>query len=109
MDAFLPNGIFTDTHVILLQEIRSTVRVCGLSHFSRVWLFCKPMDCSLPGSSVHGVSQARVLERVAIFFSKGSSLTRDQTPISCIGRRTLYHCATWEVLLFIMLSIINKN
>ena len=55
MDAFLPNGIFTDTHVILLQEIRSTVRVCGLSHFSRVWLFCKPMDCSLPGSSVPGI------------------------------------------------------
>ena len=76
---------------------------------SHAWLFCKPRDCSLPGSSVHGVSQARVLEQVAIFFSKGSSLTRDQTPISCTGRRTLYHCTTWEVLLFIMLSIINKK
>ena len=54
MDAFLPNGIFTDTHAILLQEIRNTVHVCVLSHFSRVRLFCKPMDCSLPGSSVHG-------------------------------------------------------
>ena len=55
MDAFLPNGIFTDTHAILLQEIRNTVHVCVLSHFSHVRLFCKPMDCSLPGSSVHGI------------------------------------------------------
>ena len=55
MDAFLPNGIFTDTHAILLQEIRNTVRVCVLSHFRRVRLFCKPMDCSPPGSSVHGI------------------------------------------------------
>ena len=34
---------------------------------------CEPMDCSLPGSSVHGILQARILERVAISFSKGSS------------------------------------
>ena len=35
----------------------------------RVRLFCNPMDCSLPGSSIHGISQARVLEWVAISFS----------------------------------------
>ena len=40
------------------------------------------MDCSLPGSSVHGVFQARILERVAISFSKGSSWLRDQTRVS---------------------------
>ena len=34
---------------------------------------CNPMDCSLPGSSVHGILQARILERVAILFSRGSS------------------------------------
>ena len=34
---------------------------------------CDPMDCSLPGSSVHGISQARLLEWVAISFSRGSS------------------------------------
>ena len=44
----------------------------GLSHFSRVRL-CDPMDCSLPGSSVHGVSQAKILEWAAISFSRGSS------------------------------------
>ena len=41
------------------------------------------MACSLPGSSVHGISQARILERVAISFSKGSSWPRNQTRVSC--------------------------
>ena len=49
------------------------------------------MDCSLPGSSVHGISQARILEWVAISFSRGSSKPRDQTHISFIGRQILYH------------------
>ena len=40
---------------------------------SRIQLFCDPIDCSLPGSSVHGRSQSRILERVAISFSTGSS------------------------------------
>ena len=42
------------------------------------------MDCSLPGSSVHGISQARILECVAISFSRGSSQPRDWTRVSCI-------------------------
>ena len=50
-----------------------------------------PMDCSLPGSSVHGVLPARILEWVAISYSKVSSWTRDRTCVSCIGRRLLYH------------------
>ena len=49
---------------------------------------CDPMDCSLPGSSVHGTFQAGILEWVAISFSRGSSTPRDQTRVSCIvGRR----------------------
>ena len=44
-----------------------------LSTFIHVWLFSNPLDCSPPGSSVHGISQARILEWVAIFFSRGSS------------------------------------
>ena len=51
------------------------------------------------GSSVHGISQAGILEWVAISCSRGSSQPRDQTcisRISCIGRQILYHCATWE-------------
>ena len=56
------------------------------------------MDCSLPGSSVHGISQARILEWVAILFSRGSFWPRDQTRVSCIGRRILYCWATREVV-----------
>ena len=48
---------------------------------------CNPMDYSPPGSSAHGISQARILELVAISFSKGSSQTRDQTCLSCTGRQ----------------------
>ena len=50
---------------------------------------CNPMDCSLPGSSVHEISQAKILAWVAISFSRGSSQPRDQTSISWIGRWTL--------------------
>ena len=46
---------------------------------------CYPIDCSLPGFSVHGIFQARVLEWVAISFSRGSSRSRDQTQVSRIA------------------------
>ena len=45
------------------------------------------MDCSPPGLSVHGISQARILEWVAVSFFGGSSRPRDQTQVSCIGRQ----------------------
>ena len=44
---------------------------------------CDPMDSSPPGSSVHGISQARILEWVAIFFFRGSSQPWDWTQVSC--------------------------
>ena len=47
------------------------------------------MDCSLPGYSIHGIFQARILEWVAISFTRGSSQPKDQTCVSCIGRWTL--------------------
>ena len=46
---------------------------------------CDPMDCSLSGSSVHGIFQARVLEWIAISFSRGSSQVRDRTQVSSIA------------------------
>ena len=55
---------------------------------------CNPMDCSLPGSSVHGILQARILEWVAVPSSKGSFRPRDRTYVSyvsCIGKWILYH------------------
>ena len=45
---------------------------------------CNPMDCSLPGSSVHGIFQARILAWVAISFSRGSSQPRDQIRSSAL-------------------------
>ena len=47
---------------------------------------CDLMDCSLPGSSVHGISQAGLLEWVAISSTRESSQPRDWTPVSCIGQ-----------------------
>ena len=63
-------------------------------HAQLCWTLCDPMDCSPPGSSVHGIPQASILKCVAISFSRGSSRPRDQTSvsgISCIGRQILYH------------------
>ena len=54
------------------------------------------MDCSLPASSVHGIFQARILEWVAISFSRRSSRPRDQTHISCIAGRFFAVLATRE-------------
>ena len=48
---------------------------------------CNPMDCNLPGSSLHGILQASILEWVVISFSRGSSWPRGRTQISCIAGR----------------------
>ena len=72
----------------------AVVVVQSLSH---VRLFRNPMNCSPPGSAVHGIFQARILESIAISFSRGSSPPRDQTH-PCNGRHILYHWATREAL-----------
>ena len=54
---------------------------------------CSPVNCSLPGSSVHGILQARILQWVAMPSPRGSSRPWGQTNfsyVSCIGRRVLY-------------------
>ena len=66
--------------------------------------FCNPMDCSLPSFSVHEIFQERILEWVAISYSRESSWPRDETHISCIGRHILYHYATWEAIVLHYLS-----
>ena len=68
---------------------------------------CDPMDCSPPGSSVHGILRARILEWVAISFSRGSSRPRDQTQVSRIAGS---HQGRWlsEILssfIFYMISL----
>ena len=52
---------------------------------------CDPMHCSTPGSSVHGILQARILESVAISFSRGSSQPRDRTKVSQMAQYHLSH------------------
>ena len=67
-----------------------------LLHGQSLSRVCNPVDCSPPGSSVHGISQARVLEWAATSSSRGSSQPRDRTHvfcISCISMWILYHCA----------------
>ena len=59
---------------------------------------CDPMDCSLPGFSIHGILQARILEWVTISFSRGSSQPRDWTWVSHIGGRRFNLWATGEAL-----------
>ena len=70
--------------------------------------FCNPMDCIPLGSSIHGIFQARVLEWVAISFSRGSSQPRDWTWVSCIAGRFFTVWATREALYLLMSCIICK-
>ena len=82
---------FTTLDYNFRTELSGHVVCCVLSC---VWL-CDPMDCSLPGSSVHGILQTKILEWVAISYSRGSSQPRDPTHvscISCIGRHSLPLC-----------------
>ena len=59
---------------------------------------CDPVDYSLPGSPIHGILQARILEWVAVLFSRGSSQPRDRTQVSCITDWFFTNWATREGL-----------
>ena len=59
--------------------------LCGGLVAQMCLTLCDLMDCSLPGSSVQGIFQARILECVAISFSRGTSWTKDQTQVSWIA------------------------
>jgi len=72
----------------ILQNWKSVLIKCVCVLVTRSCpTLCNPIYCSLPGSSAHGILQARILEWVAIPFSRGSSRTRDRTQISCFGGR----------------------
>ena len=83
---------------LLLQCSQNLVRVCVCPQFCLT--MCNPMDYSPLGSSVYGIFRTRILEWVAISYSRGSCRPRDWTHISCIscvGRWVIYHWgATWE-------------
>ena len=88
-----PNEPFLEVPNITATRVGHFAVVESLS---RDWLFCDSMNCSPPGCSVHGIFQARILEWVAISFSRGSSWPRDGTHIFCTDRWILYHWAIRE-------------
>ena len=71
----------------IYEKVCVCARVGALSHVQLL----QPHGCSLPGASVRGIFQARILEWVAISFSRGSAQRKDQTCVSCIGGQILYH------------------
>ena len=91
----------------LLPQVCVCVCVC-------VWVtqlcptLCDPTDCNPPGSSVHGILQARILEWVASPFSRGSSWPRDRTLISCITGRVFTIWATGRSLPQEYIIILNN-
>ena len=86
-----------DTHLVEKHDWYVLIVVQSLRP---VKLCCSTVDYSPPGSSVHGISQAIILEWIAISFSRGSSWHRDGTHVSCMSRRILYHWAMWETQIF---------
>ena len=89
---FLP---YDDSHGYLsLDRHQSSTLSCHAKSLQSCLPLRDPMDCSLQGSSVHGIIQARILEWVAISFSRGSPQPRDRTCtscVSCLGRSILYY------------------
>ena len=90
---------FLDISAIVSEDFKSPRRHCCCCSFVKSCpTLHDPVDCSPPGSSVHGMLQERILEWVVISFSRGSPWLRDQTHASVTGRQILYHWATREVL-----------
>ena len=97
--------------VVILRKTKFTAKkycYCCLIITSCPTL-CNPMDCSPPRSSVHGISQVRILEWVAVSFSRGSSWTRDPTSISCLAGMFFYHQANWEALCNFSFYLLNDD
>ena len=108
----LPGRPWINTHPFhdsVCVCVCACMRACAQSCLT----LCDPMDCSSPPvSSVHGLLQARILEWISISSSRRSSRLRDRTLvscISCIGRRILYHGATWEALFMTVLHLLEES
>ena len=87
-------GVTANTHRTRLNDDMNTSVLVAQSYLP----ICDPMDCSPPGSSVHGMLQARIQEWVAIPFSRGSSQPRDRSKVSCTADRFFTVWATREAL-----------
>ena len=89
------------------REVYILIISLSLFSLSVVSDSCNPMDFSPPGSSVHGILQARILEWVAISFSRGSSQTRNQTWVSCMAGKFFTVWAMSESSIFWHISLYN--
>ena len=106
------DGYNTNSYVQFMKE----VKVILLWKWKKVKVLvtqscpnlCNPMDCSLPGFSVHGILQTRLLEWIAISFSRGSSQPRDQTWVSRITGRFFIIWATREVAQCIVVKSLSR-
>ena len=76
------------------QDVSAPKSLAWVLSGSSCLTLCYPMDCSPLGSSVHGILQARILEFVAISYSRGSSRPRDQIQVSCISCIAGRFCTT---------------
>ena len=90
-----PPDFRTLREIILIKSDLGISCLCGLiKSLQPCSSLCTPLDCGLPGSSIHWILQARILEWVAISSSRGSPQPRDLTGLSyffCTGRRILHH------------------
>ena len=86
--------IYVYVYIYIIFSSKTLAKLGGNGLVAVLSYSCDPMDCSLPGSTVHEISQAGILGWVAITFSRGSSQPRDRTCVSCVfcmGRWILYH------------------
>ena len=85
--------------LIIIRQIPVVSLTCLEMHVCSVLSnSCDPMDCNPPGSSLYGIFQARILEWIAIFPSRGSSWPKDRTCVSwvsCVAGRFFYHLRHW--------------
>ena len=106
---FTPGLLYTFQNSIICRFSFSFLAPCGMRAQLCLTL-CDPVECSPPGSSVHGILQARVLEWVAISFSRGSSPPRDRTSISYVSWLAggfFTTSATWEVSLLSFKTLVK--
>ena len=110
-DNFGTEGYFLE-HSLILSFFKIFLCMCGLlkkkNEVAQSCLtLCDPMDCSLPGSSIQGIFQARTLEWVAMSFSRGSSRPRDWNRVFCFVGRCLTVWAIREVHGPFLKSLLN--
>ena len=86
----------TQVQLLITEELLTTMSEWVSEVAQSCPTLCDPMDCSLPGSSLHGILQARILEWAAISFSRGSSWLGDRTWVPCIAGRCFNLWATRE-------------